>query len=302
MTTGFRTIGLTVLALTAFAANSILCRVALREGAIDPATFSTVRVVAGAVTLLLIAAGAGERHTRTPASWVSAGWLALYALPFAFAYARLSAGTGALILFGCVQTTMLIAAVHEGERLRLAQTFGLAASLGGLVYLMLPGLTAPPWLGALLMAVAGVSWGVYSLRGRGVRHPLAQTTTNFVRAVPLVLLGSIVAWRQFHVETIGVALAVASGALASGVGYVIWYAALRGLTAARAAVVQLAVPVLAAAGGVVFLQETISSRLVVSTVMILGGIGLAIAGRERFRPARAASSEVTAEASETTSA
>jgi drug/metabolite transporter (DMT)-like permease len=169
------------------------------------------------------------------------------------------------------------------------------------VYLMLPGLTAPPWLGALLMAVAGVSWGVYSLRGRGVRHPLAQTTTNFVRAVPLVLLGSIIAWRQFHIEPIGVALAVASGALASGVGYVIWYAALRGLTATRAAVVQLAVPVLAAAGGVVFLQETISARLVVSTVMVLGGIGLAIAGRDRFTPAGAASSEVTAEASGTTS-
>jgi drug/metabolite transporter (DMT)-like permease len=208
--------------------------------------------------------------------------LFLYAVPFSFAYIGLSTGTGALILFGCVQLTMMIGGFRSGERPHPVQWFGIAAALAGLVYLVLPGLAAPPLRSASLMALAGFAWGVYSLRGRGAVNPLAQTTSNFVRSVPLVLAVSLIALPLFHLESKGVLLALASGALASGLGYVVWYAALRGLTATRAAVVQLSVPVLAALGGVIFLAEAVSVRLMLSTVMVLGGIGLALVGRERF--------------------
>ena len=207
--------------------------------------------------------------------------LFLYAVPFSFAYTRLTTGTGALILFGCVQVTMMSAALWTGERPHSLQWLGLGLALVGLVYLMSPGLAAPPVASAALMALAGFSWGVYSLRGRGAASPLAQTTRNFVGAVPMVLGVSLVALPYFHVERDGALLAVASGTLASGFGYVMWYLALRGLTATRAAVVQLAVPILAAAGGVIFLKEIISGRLVISAVLVLGGIALALFGRGR---------------------
>ena len=215
--------------------------------------------------------------------------LFLYAVPFSFAYTRLSTGTGALILFGCVQLTMMSVALWSGERPHPLQWLGLATALGGLVYLVLPGIEAPSFAGALLMAVAGFSWGVYSLRGRGTANPLAQTTSNFVRSIPFVIAVSLVTLPSFHAESRGIVLAIASGALASGVGYVVWYEALRGLTSTRAAVVQLLVPILAALGGVVFLAEAISGRLVLSGVLVLGGIGLALAGRERIavKPSRA---------------
>lgn len=277
-----RTISYTTLALVAFAANSVLCRIALRDAAIDAATFSTIRLTAGAATLLLVTAWTQRAASQGEGSWTSAGMLFLYAVPFSFAYLRLSAGTGALILFGCVQMTMMIAAFWSGERPHLLQWFGIAVALAGLVYLVLPGLAAPPFASATLMALAGVSWGVYSLRGRGAENPLAQTTSNFVRSVPLVLAVSVMALPRFHVEPKGMLLAVASGALASGLGYVVWYAALRDLTATRAAAVQLSVPVLAALGGVIFLAEAVSVRLLLSTVMVLGGVGLALVGRERF--------------------
>jgi len=207
--------------------------------------------------------------------------LFLYAVPFSFAYTRLSTGTGALILFGSVQLTMMSVALWSGERPHPLQWLGLAAALGGLVYLVLPGIEAPSLVGALLMAVAGFSWGVYSIRGRTAANPLAQTTSNFVRSIPFVVAVSLVTLPSFYVQSRGVVLAIASGALASGVGYVVWYEALRGLTSTRAAVVQLLVPVLAALGGVLFLAEAISSRLVLSGVLVLGGIGLALVGRER---------------------
>ena len=270
-----RTILCTLLALVAFAANSIFCRLALRDGAIDPASFSTIRLVAGAVTLVLVSAPAGA-WTRVAGSWTSASVLFLYAIPFSFAYTRLTAGTGALILFGAVQITMVGVALATGERPHPRHWLGLASAVAGLLYLVLPGLTAPSPSGAALMAMAGVAWGVYSLRGRGATRPLAQTTGNFVRTVPLTLAVSMAATRTMHIEPRGAACAVASGAIASGLGYVVWYVALRGLTMTRAALVQLAVPVLAAAGGVVFLAETISPRLAISTVPILGGIALAL--------------------------
>jgi drug/metabolite transporter (DMT)-like permease len=215
-------------------------------------------------------------------SWATAGILSLYAVPFSFAYTGLTAGTGALILFGSVQVTMLVAAVRSGERPHWGEWVGLILALGGLVYLVLPGLTAPPLTAAALMGVAGCCWGIYSLGGRSAANPLAQTTSNFVRSVPMVLVASLVMRERFHAELRGTLLAVASGALTSGLGYVAWYSALRGMTAVRAAVLQLAVPILAAVGGVVLLAESISARLVLSTIMVLGGIALAILSHENL--------------------
>ena len=279
-----RTILYTALALVAFAANSVLCRIALRHATIDAASFSAVRLTAGAATLLLLSVWTRQRasHATSMSSWKSAGMLFLYAVPFSFAYTRLSTGTGALILFGCVQMTMMISALLSGERPHSLQWFGLTLALAGLVYLVLPGLEAPSFIGAALMALAGFSWGVYSLRGRSAVNPLQQTTDNFLRTVPLVLAVSLLARSQFHVQREGILLAVASGALASALGYVVWYAALRGLTATRAAAVQLLVPILAASGGVIFLAEAISARLILSAVMVLGGIALTLVGRERL--------------------
>lgn len=282
------TIGYTTAALVAFAANSVLCRIALLHATVDAATFSTIRLISGAVTLLLVTAWSQRRALPVTGSWTSAGLLAVYAVPFSFAYTSLSTGTGALILFGSVQVTMLAAALRSGERPHVVQWFGSSFALAGLVVLVFPGLTAPPLTAAVLMAIAGASWGAYSLRGRGTANPLAQTTDNFVRAVPLVVAVSLVTLPHAHIETTGVVLSVASGAIASGLGYVAWYAALRGLTGMQAAVVQLSVPILAAGGGVIFLTEAISARLVLSTIMVLGGIALAIVGHERlFRGAEA---------------
>ena len=280
VTTELRTIVYTGFALLAFAGNSVLCRLALRNATIDPATFSTVRLAAGAATLLLVVAWRRKGKPHIEGSWTSAAMLFLYAVPFSFAYTRLSTGTGALILFGCVQLTMLIAALWFGERPDPLQWLGLFLAIGGLVYLLLPGLDAPSLSGAALMAVAGFSWGVYSLRGRRAADALAQTTSNFVRSVPMVAVVSIIALPQFFVQRSGVILAIASGAIASGLGYVVWYQALAGLTATRAAIVQLLVPILAALGGVLFLSEQISLRLALATVTVLGGIGLALYARE----------------------
>ena len=265
----------TILALVAFAANSVLCRVALRNGAIDPASFSTIRFASGALTLLLVTSFTGKRSLAA-GSWTSAVILFLYAIPFSFAYTRLSAAAGALILFGVVQLTMITAGLWKGERPRPLQWFGAGLSIVGLVYLLLPGIGTPSLPGATLMSLAGFGWGAYSLRGRGAASPLAQTTNNFVRCIPLLLIASLVTIPQFHIEGRGALFAVMSGVVASGAGYVIWYSALRGLTATRAAVVQLAVPILAATAGVAFLGEMLSHRLVISSAMVLGGIAIAI--------------------------
>jgi len=277
-----QTVLCTVLALAAFAANSVLCRVALRNGAIDPASFSTIRFASGALTLLVVSSFTGKRGLAA-GSWTSAGILFLYAIPFSFAYTRVSAAAGALILFGVVQLTMITAGLWKGERPRPLQWFGMGLSIVGLVYLLLPGVGTPSLPGAALMSLAGFGWGAYSLRGRGAASPLAQTTSNFVRSVPLIFAVSLLTISQFHIEGIGALFAVMSGVVASGAGYVIWYSALRGLTATRAAVVQLAVPILAATAGVVFLGEMLSPRLVIASAMVLGGIALAIVTPSVFR-------------------
>lgn len=263
--------------------NSVLCRLALGASAIDAASFSSIRLLSGAFVLLLISAAFKKGNSASlGGSWTSATLLFLYAVAFSFAYIGLSAGTGALILFGSVQATMLIMAVRSGERPHVLEWAGLCVALIGLFYLVFPGLTAPQPIRSALMAVAGISWGFYSLRGRGTRDPLADTTGNFVRALPFVIVVNLIMLRDAHVSARGLVYAGLSGALASGVGYVVWYTALRGLTATRAATVQLIVPVLAALGGVVLLSEDISMRLLLSAMMILGGVGLSLVGRQRL--------------------
>lgn len=274
-----RTAVLTVLALVAFAANSVLARAALFGGAIDAASFSTLRLLSGALALSLLVRwrrrSARPEPTGTEGSWTSAVLLAVYAVPFSFAYLELSTGTGALILFGFVQITMIGGAVAAGERPTARQWTGLLLAGGGLVYLLLPGISAPPLGSALLMAVAGTGWGVYSLRGRGARAPITETRANFLRAVPLAVAVSLATAPALHVELEGALLAIASGALASGLGYTIWYAALPRLTSMSAGVVQLSVPVLAALAGVLLLSESVTFRLGASGVVVLGGIALA---------------------------
>ncbi|MEO1460373.1 MAG: DMT family transporter, partial [Pseudomonadota bacterium] len=263
-----RTALLTVVAMIAFAANSLLTRAALGEGAIDAAGFTALRAVSGAVTLVLILrlrARPADTPPPSPLSagdWVMAAALFVYMAFFSFAYLSLSTGTGALVLFGAVQITMFAAALRAGERFAMAGWAGLALALAGLVYLVSPGLTAPDPLGAALMAVAGLAWGVYSLRGRGVADPLAASAGNFLRIVPFCLALCLPFFAGLSADPAGLALAVASGAVASGLGYVIWYAALPGLTAGRAATVQLSVPVIAAFAGVVLLDEAVTLRLV----------------------------------------
>jgi drug/metabolite transporter (DMT)-like permease len=280
-----RTAGLTVAALVGFAANSLLCRMALRPGLVDAATFTSVRIVSGALALLILGGLAAlprnASSTTGAGSWGSAAALFAYAAAFSFAYLRIGAGVGALLLFGAVQATMLAWALGRGERLRWPEWAGLLAAIVGLVALVRPGLSAPDPAGAVLMIAAGIAWGAYSLRGRGATRPLAATASNFARAVPLSLALSAALLGSAHVTPRGALLAVASGALTSGVGYSLWYAALGGLTATQAAVVQLSVPVLAAAGAVALLGETITPRLAACGGIVLGGVALAVLGRQR---------------------
>ncbi len=269
---------LTVLALIAFAGNSLLCRLALTRTSIDAASFTTIRLVAGAVVLiLLVTLRAGG--PRPSGSWPSALALFVYAAGFSFAYVKLTAGTGALLLFGAVQATMISVGVLRGERLTAVQGSGLLLAYAGLIGLVLPGLSAPPLLSAALMISAGAAWGVYSLRGRGADDPTAVTAGNFARAVPMALMLSAATSAQRSVDVAGAVYAVTSGALASGVGYAIWYTALRGLRATNAATVQLSVPVLAALAGVVLLHEPLTMRLTLAGPAILGGVALVVLTR-----------------------
>jgi drug/metabolite transporter (DMT)-like permease len=255
-----------------------LCRLALRSGLADAATFTSIRLASGALMLSLILATARTGRRRPGGSFRSALALFAYAAPFSFAYVRLTTGTGALILFGAVQATMIGRDLIRGARPGAFESLGLALAVAGLIALTAPGLSAPDPLGALLMAIAGMAWGAYSLMGRGVADPLAAAAGNFLRSMALVVPFSLLTMGRWHVEPRGVLLACASGMLASGMGYAVWYAALRGLPATRAAIVQLLVPALAALAGVVFLGETVSLRLVISGAVIFAGVGLAVLG------------------------
>jgi drug/metabolite transporter (DMT)-like permease len=275
-----RTILNTILAMIAFAANSLLNRLALGNSTIDAASYTTVRLASGAIMLGIMGMATREKDwIRQRGSWPSAAFLFLYAIAFSFAYLSLSTGTGALILFGSVQVTMIVAALYAGERPRFLEWIGLFLALGGLVYLVFPGLKAPSPLGSALMAAAGIAWGFYTLRGRGSSDPLGDTASNFIRSVPFVLIISLFGLKNVHISANGLLLAGISGAITSGLGYVIWYAALRGLTTTRAATVQLSVPILAAWSGIIFLSEELSFRLLLAGVLILGGIGLAVMGK-----------------------
>ena len=266
---------LTLLAMIAFASNSLLCRAALKETSIDAASFTFVRITSGAAALWLILT---MRRTTSQSSgnWISALALFAYAAAFSFAYNSLSAGTGALLLFGAVQATMILWGFRKGERLHAIQIAGLVVAVAGLVLLVLPGLSAPPLIGSILMLGAGIAWGVYSLRGKTAGDPIAATSGNFLRAVPFAALVSIVMIRQARLDSLGVVYAFISGAITSGLGYVIWYAALGGLKAASAATVQLSVPVLAATGGILLLGEPITLRYVIASVAVIGGIFLVV--------------------------
>ena len=273
-----RVFALTAVAMVAFAANSVLCRLALKNAGIDPATFTSIRLLAGALTLALIV------MLRTGAAplqgnWFSAAALFAYAAAFSFAYIGLSAGTGALLLFTAVQTTMVLYALWRGERLQALQWCGFALSLSGLLMLLLPGLTAPPPGSAALMLAAGFAWGIYSIRGRGCADPGGETAANFARSVPMTLALSALCYAHFAFDALGAVYALLSGAIASGLGYAVWYSALRSLSGTSSAAVQLAVPVIAAIGGIALLGESLSLRLLLASLAILGGIGMVVTSR-----------------------
>ena len=270
------TVVLTAIAMLAFAANSLLCRMALGAGLIDAASFTSVRVVSGAVMLGLIVLPRLRSQGRPDVDLRAVAMLFAYMIFFSLAYLSLSAGTGALILFGAVQLTMFTVGLRSGEHFAPAAWAGLIVAVAGLVYLVSPGVTAPDPKGALLMAIAGVAWGFYSLLGRSAADPMESTAYNFIYSVPLALGASLVFIDDFEITVTGALLAVASGAVASGLGYFVWYAALRGLTAIRAATVQLSVPVIAAIGGVLLLGEDVTMRLVLASVATLGGIAVVI--------------------------
>ena len=277
-----RVAALTLLAMLAFAGNSLLCRMALTRTGIDAASFTSIRIFSGALVLCLIVrrrTGSGQ----SAGNWLSAFALFAYAAAFSLSYASLSAATGALLLFGAVQATMIGHGLWAGERLGGRQLIGLATASAGLVGLQLPGLSAPPLHGSLLMLVAGVAWGAYSLRGKGAGDPLRVTAGNFLRAAVVAAGLSMVVLPGVSLDPAGVAYAIASGALASGVGYAVWYTALRELHVTRAATVQLSVPVIAAVGGIVFLDEPLTYRLLLTSAAILGGVALVIFGRRRTR-------------------
>jgi drug/metabolite transporter (DMT)-like permease len=270
---------LTVVAMVAFAGNSILCRMALGQGLIDAASFTTIRAASGAVVLACIVLVRHGRLTPSRADWLPAAMLFGYMVSFSFAYVSLSAGTGALILFGAVQATMIVWAVRSGERLTALSWTGLGLAVIGLIWLVAPGLAAPDAVGAMLMAASGIAWGVYTLLGRRQSEPVQRTTRNFLLATPLALAVSLVMAGTRDWNLSGVSLAAASGGITSGLGYVVWYTAVPRLTATQAATVQLTVPAIAAALGVLLLSETVTTRLVLASVAVLGGVGIVIAQR-----------------------
>lgn len=273
----------TCLALLAFAGNSVLCRLALGENTIDAASFAIIRLLSGIVILVAIVKITNRNNKPSSnGSWSASLMLFLYAVTFSFAYISLDTGTGALILFGAVQITMILVSVNSGNRLHYSEWIGVFIAFSGFVYLVKSSLTVPSLIGFILMTIAGIAWGMYTLKGRGSKFPLLDTAYNFLRTLPFILALLVVVVLDVNLSQEGIMLAVVSGAIASGLGYTIWYIALGGLSVTQAAVVQLLVPVIAAAGGIVFSNEIISLRLVLSSIMVLGGIMTVILGRYYF--------------------
>jgi drug/metabolite transporter (DMT)-like permease len=278
-----RTLKFIIFALIAFAANSVLTRLALGANTIDAPSYTVIRLLSGTLVLLTISKISNNKNGySSKGSWFSSILLFLYAITFSFAFITLDTGTGALILFGSVQITMIILSLISGNRLHISEWLGVFISFAGFVHLVTPGVTTPSITGLLLMIVAGMAWGLYTLKGRDSDNPLADTTNNFLRTTPMVLVLAIITIHNAHYSFEGIVLAILSGALASGIGYTIWYIALGSISATQAAVVQLSVPVIAALGGVVFASDAITLRLTLSALMILGGILLVVLGRYYF--------------------
>ncbi|TWX46987.1 DMT family transporter [Colwellia hornerae] len=275
----------TIFALLAFAANSVLCRLALGDNAIDASSFTIIRLLSGIIILVIllqVTRKSNDIKPKAKGSWLAAGMLFIYAIAFSFGYISLDTGTGALILFGAVQLTMIMASVISGNKLHFTEWLGLIIAFLGFVYLIVPSLVTPSFKGFMLMAVSGIAWGLYTLVGRTSKNPLSDTAYNFMRTSPFILILIIFGLNDAHITPMGIFLAVLSGAIASGIGYFVWYIALRGLSVTQAAVVQLFVPVIAAAGGIVFTNELITLRLVESSALVLGGILTVILGRYYF--------------------
>ncbi|MFT5116904.1 MAG: drug/metabolite transporter (DMT)-like permease [Kiritimatiellia bacterium] len=275
-----KTIVFTLLALIAFAANSVLCRLALASGAIDASSFSIVRLLSGTMVLLiLIGFSRGTTEPSAKGSWSASFMLFFYVITFSYAYISLDTGTGALILFGSVQITMILLSLLSGTRLHPSEWLGVFVTFTGFIYLVLPSVTTPSVIGFLLMAVAGVAWGIYTLKGRGSKSPLMDTAYNFLRTIPFVALLAIVTMNDLRYSPEGIVLALLSGGITSAIGYAIWYVALAGLSSTQAAVFQLSVPIIASVGGVIFMSENITSRLIISAAMVLGGILIVVFGQ-----------------------
>lgn len=276
------TILFTGIALIAFAANSVLCRLALGEHTIDAASFSIIRLLSGAIVLSVLLLFKHKKQSHSNNSWLASSMLFLYAVTFSFAYITLDTGTGALILFGSVQITLIFLALMSGTKLLFVEWTGVSIAFAGFVYLILPGVSTPSLLGFTLMTIAGIAWGIYTLKGKSSANPLADTAINFVRTIPFLILLALFTFQNALLSKEGIVLAILSGTIASGIGYSIWYMALAGLSTTQAAVVQLLVPVIAALGGVLFVSEAITLRLFFSATMVLGGIFLVVVGRYYF--------------------
>ena len=276
----FKTIFFTVLALIAFAANSVLCRSALGENLIDPASFTSIRLLSGGVMLMVILQfNRKNKSSSTKGSWLASIMLFLYAAAFSFAYITLDTGTGALILFAAVQITMILVSIVSGNKLHATEWIGLTIAFIGFVYLILPGITTPSAAGFSLMTIAGIAWGFYTIKGQGSKNPLFDTAYNFSRSILFILILMIITFQFSHVSSKGILLAMISGGITSGIGYTVWYVALGGLSITQAAVVQLSVPVIASLGGVVFVSEQITLRYILASLLILGGILIVVLGK-----------------------
>lgn len=279
----------TVFALFAFAANSVLCRLALGTNAIDATSFTTIRLLSGIAILFvliqltrLIQKPKKDLKLQSKGSWLSAAMLFIYAVAFSFGYISLDTGTGALILFGAVQITMILSNVVSGNKLHMSEWLGLALAFTGFVYLIMPSVTTPSLTGFVLMSISGMAWAFYTLLGRKSKNALNDTAFNFLRTVPFIFILMVFSLDSLHVSSSGIMLAILSGAIASGVGYFVWYIALAGLSVTQAAVLQLFVPIIAALGGVIFTSELITVRLIESSALVLGGILMVILGRYYF--------------------
>ena len=272
-----KTLLYTFIALIAFAGNSVLGRYALKGDAIDATSFTAIRLFSGAILLILLVAFKNRfKVNYSEGSWLSAFSLFLYALTFSYAYITLNTGVGALILFGTVQVTMVVMSIIKGKMLSKGEWIGLLIAFSGLTYLLLPSASAPSLYGFILMVISGIAWGFYTVAGKGARNPLVLTANNFLRTIPFVLITVLLLYmlnsEGLYITNSGLILAITSGAITSGLGYAIWYQALNGLSITHAAILQLTVPIIAAFGGVLFLSETISLQLIISAILVLGGI------------------------------